>query len=255
MVSPKYNEHRLSESFYGAWESHHEERYYSLQGSEEYRDEIIQIAIYQAQAILDGATDLMSPISTERAGKLYKQMLSTLMDHSSKSDKDKDIAWVLQETIDDNLGTFTIEAQATAENRINHLLAFVQNYGVSIYTKKYLHRITQCYLFGFDEQCIIMCRSALESALIQSVPDNMCKKHKPKKDDKYYLGNRIEVAKELDLFNKDFFEHITYINETAKDLIHPDRCNSVHLNDDIVRDILMKTVACISILEGEDNHG
>jgi hypothetical protein len=251
MTSPKYNENKLSEAFYGAWESRHEERYYSLHGSEEYREKIIQIAGFQAQVILDGATDLMSGISTERASKLYKQMLNTLRDDDSKSDKEKDIAWILEETLDDRLGSFTIEAQTTAENRINHLVAFLQNYPVSPYTRKYLHRMTQCYLFGFDEQCIIMCRSALEGAFIQAIPDSVCRKHKLKRNNQYYLGDRIEAAKEMGMFPPAFFDMVECINKIAKDIIHPDRYESVHLNDDVVQDILMKTVACISILEGE----
>ena len=72
---------------------------------------------------------------------------------------------------------------------------------------------------------------------------------------KYYLGDRIEVAKEKLLFDENFFEMVDCVNNTANDLIHPDRYETVNLDDDKVCQILMKTVVCISILEGEDSHG
>jgi len=58
----------------------------------------------------------------------------------------------------------------------------------------------------------------------------------------------------LELSNEAFIEKIECINTTTKDIVHLNRCKSVYL-DDIVRDVLMKTVACISIFEGGNNHG
>lgn len=255
MASPHYNEDRLSQYFHGAWESRHEERYYSFGPNHDYRDEVLRIASFQAQMVLDGVMDLASPYSTERAKRLYRQAIDA---HSadSKTEKEKDIAWALPEIIDDSLGVFVIEAQAKAENRIHDLIGFMQTHPVSKPTKRYLRRITECYLFGFDEQCIIMCRSALESALMQFIPNDKCEKHMPKEGFAHYsLNDRIEVAEKLGLFPCEFFEIVRYIKNTANDLIHPDRYKSVTVTDDVVRDILMKTVVCISFLEGDNNHG
>ena len=51
---------------------------------------------------------------------------------------------------------------------------------------------------------------------------------------KYYLGDRIEVAKEKLLFDENFFEMVDCVNNTANDLIHPDRYETVNLDDDKV---------------------
>jgi len=63
MREPCYNKDRLSECFHGAWQSRDEERYYTS-GDKTSRDEVLFAAEHQARAIVDGATDLISEVTT-----------------------------------------------------------------------------------------------------------------------------------------------------------------------------------------------
>jgi len=43
-------------------------------------------------------------------------------------------------------------------------------------TLNYLRRISACFIWGFDPECIILCRSALDSAFREKISDEICEK-------------------------------------------------------------------------------
>jgi hypothetical protein len=53
----------------------------------------------------------------------------------------------------------------TAEERAPHLVGLVGAVDLSPRAAAYLDRATRLYLWGFDPECVIMCRSVLEAAL------------------------------------------------------------------------------------------
>jgi hypothetical protein len=251
---PKFNNDRLSSFYYEVLKSRDHERFYSIPENDEYRDQILQIAKFQAKVILDGATDLISYISTKRSQKLYSEMLALLREDYPGPEKNKTIAWALYESIDDSLGCFTVEMQAIAENRFHRLIGLLQDFNVSLYTKKYLHRIAKCYLFGFDEACIIMCRSSLEAAFMQRITRSMCNHYREQNDCDDYdnLSFRIRVAKSMGWFNEAFYTQVAHIKNTANDILHPNRNSPETLTDKLILEVLINTLVCINVLENSE---
>jgi hypothetical protein len=244
MREPKYNKNRLSQYFYGAWKSREDDRIHAFKDDNK-RDEVNQIAELFVNDIINGATDIISSLSGEKTRDAFKYLIN-----ESQSERDNDITWVVSELLDDYLGIRTIEAQATAENRLYHLIAWCAEGKVSLMTKDYLHRAAECYLYGFDEQFIIMCRSALEAAFLNAVPDNLCKKYFRKKNNEdYTLWQRIEVGSKENLYENQIVKYARYIKNVANDLLHPEKGRKFPITEKRVLDIMMKTIICVCELE------
>lgn len=60
-----------------------------------------------------------------------------------------------------------------AEGRISDLLTLVAARSVSTRAASFLDRATRLYLWGFDPECVIMCRAVLEAALASRLADDL----------------------------------------------------------------------------------
>ncbi len=64
----------------------------------------------------------------------------------------------------------------TATNRMLQLYRLVLQLRLPEPTQQFLARLSRCYVFGFDPECIIMCRSVLDVAFREKVSVKMCEK-------------------------------------------------------------------------------
>lgn len=60
-----------------------------------------------------------------------------------------------------------------AEQRLVQLVALIASRPLSQRAASYLDRATRLYLWGFDPECLIMCRSALEAAVASRLYDEV----------------------------------------------------------------------------------
>ena len=70
----------------------------------------------------------------------------------------------------ERLGQEAVQMVAQAEHRF---LLFVLMGGKSALTpraQRFLARVARCYLFGFDAECVILCRAVLDEAFMRKVP-------------------------------------------------------------------------------------
>lgn len=243
MEQKHYNENRLSQDFHEVLKSREHERYHEFPNSGQ-RDEVYQVADSLIKAILDGSTDIISNVSVQDAKRAWRDLVKAPDDHVLR------VAW---ELLDEKLGTRTIIAQKMAEERFFHLLAWCSDGNVSPLTKHYLHRAAECYLYGFDEQCVIMCRSSLEAAFSNAVPDKTCEdsprlkqKYKGRNQHDFTLKDRIEVAKDTNTCTQNVYDYANWIRNTANDVVHKGR-NAI--KEEELRNIVMKTIVCVSELE------
>jgi hypothetical protein len=104
------------------------------------------------------------------------------------------------------LGLQVIGMIDRAENRILDLLILAAAFQPSRRGRSFLRRVSRCYLFGFDVECVVMCRSVLDAEFAFHVPADKClqtfpqlrRKRKPgSKQPLVDLWHRIETAKEL----------------------------------------------------------
>ncbi len=254
MSRPDYNEWRLSDHFKNVFENRKDERFYV--------DENIQKAAkFQAKAIIDGATDLVADNSVSQAFHI----LDYLQEDSGEDAKKNEIKWYVYEIIDELLGHEVVEMQVRAEKRILKLVALMEKQGVDAEIRHFLNEATKCYLYGFDIQCIIMCRSVLDAYFEQLIPDNTCRDNKACIDDKekyYVLADRIKVAEYIGMISQGLdTEFLRKIKDAANKQIHPSRwdkksngCSRIHVTEEFVWDILVRTVLVIKNIK-EHAHG
>jgi hypothetical protein len=62
-------------------------------------------------------------------------------------------------------------------NRILQLGTLLLNQTPANATLRFLRRIARCYIWGFDAECIILCRGAIDTAFKGAVSDAVCDKH------------------------------------------------------------------------------
>jgi hypothetical protein len=79
------------------------------------------------------------------------------------------------ETIDQLLAERAIAATKNAETRFWELLRHVSmTRSTSPRGRAFLKRISLCYMFGFDAECIVMCRAVLDAEFQANIPTDDC---------------------------------------------------------------------------------
>ncbi len=89
----------------------------------------------------------------------------------------------------------TGELLPRAEARIADLMGLIAARAVTPRAASFLDRATRLYLWGFDPECVILCRSVLESALTSRVSDEI------ELDGEPTLDNLLRIAGELEILD------------------------------------------------------
>ena len=158
--------------------------------------------------------------------------------------------------IDEQLGQIVVSMQASAESRFMKLVLMGKKVLIDSRTADYLRRVTQCYLVGLDEQCVIMCRSVLEAAFLQAVPDRVCeetpevRKPPPRGRDRpeYSLVDRMRAASAKGIADDGTLKLARFVKNVANDLIHPEREMRHKLDEGAMDMIVMETIQVIQTL-------
>lgn len=79
--------------------------------------------------------------------------------------------------------------------RILKLYILVIKTAPSKTTQSFLSRLSRCFVWGFDPECIILCRSAIDAAFRDVVDDEICRKYEilPRSYE-FTLSSRIQAA-------------------------------------------------------------
>ncbi len=252
MKGKTYNDGRLSEAFYNAVANSRDSRIENLSGMELDVSEIMDRSKRLARAILNGANDLVSDSSVARAQEEIESMFSD----KATTENNEVLATHVGQVIDEQMGYSIVSMQASAESRFIKLVLLGQKVLIDKQTSEYLRHVTFCYLIGLDEQCIIMCRSALEAAFLQAIPDFMCeevpevrKKPLPNKEKpEYSLNDRIKTASAKNITTEYILKLARFVKNIANDLIHPNRKMQRELDEKVMDMIVKETVEVISAL-------
>jgi hypothetical protein len=88
-----------------------------------------------------------------------------------------------------------VERVVRGANRILQLSQLFLSSTPSGATVRFLRRVSRCFVWGFDAECIILCRGAIDSAFREAVSDAMCDKHGLERAKfGHTLSNRIKAA-------------------------------------------------------------
>lgn len=160
--------------------------------------------------------------------------------------------------------TFGWEAMAIlsiARGRFMHLLLLLRNRQLSATASAFLQRVAKCYLFGFDAECVIMCRAAMEREFDETVVDDdhvsdwwkwhittedgqKCKSQRPPYGK---LWAKIEAAKYANIINVQQREDADAVRRDGNEGVHERPADG-----DALR-IIEKTIRVLDALQEPKN--
>ncbi|MCK4293156.1 MAG: DUF4145 domain-containing protein [Planctomycetes bacterium] len=106
-------------------------------------------------------------------------------------------------------------------------------------TLVFLRRVSRCFIWGFDPECVILCRGVIDSAFRSAVDDEICKRHIRGKPPRFWrLFDRIKAAFKEGLISKDAKDAAYRIKTRGNNAVHHDPNIYKHALDTI-RDTLL----------------
>jgi hypothetical protein len=155
--------------------------------------------IRTAESMVRGAGELASGHSLP-----LDQAVAGLHDGNNSQHKSDPAVVALSEALQYCLGRDAVEMVTTAEQRIWRLLLLTQQFQPSKRAAAFLRRVSRCYVYGFDPECAVMCRSVLQAAFDAEISDDHCqqvlgraKGIKRTNSSPFDLADRIAVARKL----------------------------------------------------------
>ena len=109
-----------------------------------------------------------------------------------------------EELIESELAKESLAMIASGITRLKDLmfiLILIQKVTVPEIPLNYLKRVFRCYIWGLDPECVILCRSVIETAINDKLSDKFWQKH-CNYGEGYTLKNKITALKEAALFRK-----------------------------------------------------
>ena len=116
-----------------------------------------------------------------------------------------------------------LELVEPAVFRATHLRECVVDSPSSEDADRYLDEATRCYFFGLYTACAVMCRSVLEEAIKQMLPQQLARLVRTRYRNTATLGNLLhEVNNNLKLtgIDPDFPRVANQVNDTGKRAVH-----------------------------------
>jgi len=127
-------------------------------------------------------------------------------------------------------------------SRIFRLYTLVLGYTPSKSTQQFLGRLSRCFIWGFDPECVILCRAVLDTAFRDTVSDEVCEKRLDKRRRyNFTLNDRILAA-----LNDGVIDE-----KTKKLAMKVKECGvkAVHYQPDITKDVFGTIRDTLTILE------
>jgi len=116
-----------------------------------------------------------------------------------------------------------IEEAAKRLMSLENDLYYVRTIRLTPAVKDFLRLVRRSYLWGFDTECVILCRSAMEKALENRVTYEICEKYfGPPRGGGYSLQDRIIAAKQEGILNDETAEIATNIRLRGNTALHED---------------------------------
>ena len=126
--------------------------------------------------------------------------------------------------------TFGWEAMgmlSTARERFWQLLMLLKDRQPSPHARDFLRRVARCYLFGFDSECVVMCRAVLDRELKAEIQSGdvlawwkTTDKGKRRKPAPMNLWGRIQTAHHSGRIGQDTRDAADQVRDDGNDAVH-----------------------------------
>ena len=168
---------------------------------------------------------------------------------------------LVQEHVCIEFGWQVMKMLATARERFLDLLFLLQDREPSPSAKAFLQRVARCYLFGFDAECVVMCRAVLDREFGETVVDDdqvseWWESYKNTPKGKNYRGKRPPYGNlRAKIQAAVFAEMIEEADGKAADVVRKRGNDGVHKNPDKddALDAVEKTLQVLDALAEGNN--
>lgn len=124
---------------------------------------------------------------------------------------------LVRDNADFELATDAIQRLRHATDRFVSLLDLVLDHPLSPRASDYLARATRLYVLGFDPECLVMCRAALDAALQERIDDDELQRLGIQRRDLWW---RIRAAESLGLFDTTLRDSADRLRQAGNQAIH-----------------------------------
>lgn len=109
-------------------------------------------------------------------------------------------------------------------------------------TQQFLARLSRCFIWGFDPECVMLCRAVIDTAFHENVTPDMCIKHpiEPNRP-RFNLANRIYAARKEGLIDDDI--------EGKADKVRLRGNHAVHEQPGLTKDVWGTICDTVAVLE------
>lgn len=131
-------------------------------------------------------------------------------------------------------------------SRICQLYNLVLSSAPSKSTQTFLSRLSRCLIWGFDPECIILCRAVIDTGFRDCAHDEVCERYgqyhtNSKGEHCYTLANRIIAAFREGIIDADIKQKAFIIKERGD--------KAVHYQPDITKDVWGTICDTVAVLE------
>jgi hypothetical protein len=174
-----------------------------------------------SEALIKGVGELASMAAIPEGQRLMRELLE-LAAHASPdpSGSMNDMLELVNEDVSISLGWEAIHLIDSGVERFWTLLPLTASAEPSWRATAFLERVSRCYLFGFDAECVVMCRSVLDAEFEAQVPREYCEDKLGDKEGKYTLSDMILVAKDRAIISPEIATTAHNIRKLGNDAVH-----------------------------------
>jgi hypothetical protein len=110
-------------------------------------------------------------------------------------------------------------------------------------TQQFLGRLSRCFIWGFDPECVILCRAVIDTAFKDRIAPEICEEHfgKPRHKYDFSLSDRIQVALDEEIIDEDIAKKARTV-KTRGD-------TAVHKQPNITKDVWGTICDTVAVLE------
>lgn len=175
-----------------------------------------------AKVFVEGAGDLPSLDSAA-----IPQILSDLEQGNSAGLHGSLMREALWEGVEYFLGCELLRIGEDTTERALKLLLLAQPVSPSSPAASFLKRVSRCYIYGFDPECVVMCRGVLDAEFKAEISADLCidvlgKRHRAKMNDHpmFTLNKRIIVAQKTNRISEETAEKAHEVRKAGGDVVH-----------------------------------
>lgn len=181
-----------------------------------------QLLRQAAEAMIRGAGELASEQSVPSLRRLLRESAERCC-HKHR----QNLVNLLDEEVALWLGRMMCNLMPQASARLWNLLPLTESVQPHWRAAAFLKRVSRCYIFGFDAECVVMCRGVLEGAFEAAISDSECRKVVGARPwsghtghSMYDLHTRIAVAVRLGRVSEAVADDAETVRDAARKVVH-----------------------------------